>query len=197
MITVDAHVVLSEDGCERELMELERLGFKLIMADLEDHDGACARKLQDELLGGRLRYLVYMRRRGDCREPCIVAGSIGSRAPEILMLDLEKDGIGDIVGFLRRYPNRVRAMVVDFSQARLLYGRRRLDFRKVRAIVRAGLRHRAPLLVGSGAKTPDEILGFRVLTSLIRIYEQGFGGLGEYRALLEYLYSRAAMAELG
>ncbi len=172
MMPIDAYVELGE-GCEETLDSLADLGFEVALARILPGCGA---------RGGLWRDLKVI--------PCSVGAGPGPRALEpvnALLVELGNVDLKELEVYLSRRPNKVRAIVIRFSELRDLSRSGSLDLRALRRLVEVALDRRVPVLVGSGARRPEDLLGARALYSPLAALGVQAKGLKEYRSLLSYL----------
>ncbi|MFP3284687.1 MAG: hypothetical protein RXP89_01310 [Nitrososphaeria archaeon] len=173
------------EGCGEMLRELRALGFKLVLASAGDGCGAIE-------AGAEFRVAVYARGgRG------INISRPGDEVAEVLLIELGSLDLGGLDRLLRSHPNRVRALVITFSELRELRARGRLSMRELGELFELALDRHAPLLMGSGARRREELLGPRALYSALRAIDADFWARIDYRRAVAYLYERAAMAAPG
>ncbi len=181
MIPIDAYVELGE-GCEGTLESLRALGFKL----------ALVRRLPG--CGSRpappagLRLLEYPGRAG-----MRISEFEGGGLSEVLLVRLSGLDVGALEEAMGKRPNVVRVLVVRFSELRELHASGSLNMRTLRALFELALDRHAPLLMGSGARRPEELLGPRALYSPLTAIAGEFWNASDYRRAQSYLYESAVM----
>ncbi|BBE41668.1 hypothetical protein [Conexivisphaera calida] len=183
MIPIDAYVELGE-GCEYLVTSLQGLGFRLALARRLP---GCSAKLST--VGG-LRLSEYSE-----KGPGLRLSEFGANADlsEVLLVRLTKLDLRKLKDAMSRHPNVVRAIVVKFSEIRELRRRGSLDLRVLRSLFQLALDRHAPLLMGSGAGHPEELLSPRALYSPLSTLAGNFWSMSDYRRAETYLYESAVM----
>jgi len=181
MIPIDAYVELGSE-CGRTIKALRMSGFRLALAEGPAECGP------DGIGSGGFRLLRYSRdRRG------IGIAEFGTGMADVLYVRLDTVRLDELDEAMGRHPNIVKSILVKFSDLRELYRTGRLNMGKLRALFDIALDHHAPLLMGSGAKAPDGVLGPRVLYSALSAMEGNFWERSDYRRVMAYLYDRAVI----
>ncbi|MGC8555969.1 MAG: hypothetical protein ACP5NG_03030 [Conexivisphaera sp.] len=178
---VDAYVELGE-GCGQVLEKLRILGFKLALARILS---GCGAAMAPQGVPRIARYSDGARGIG--------LAEFGHGIAEVLLVrlgTLRLDALGELLG---KRPNVVRAIVIRFSEIRELAGQGRLSIREIGDLFELALDYHAPLLVGSGARRPEELLGPRALYSALRLIDPDLWARSDYRRAIRYLYERAVI----
>ncbi|HEU17013.1 MAG TPA: hypothetical protein ENO38_05030 [Nitrososphaeria archaeon] len=178
---IDAYVELRE-GCEDLVTSLQGLGFRLALARRLP---GCSTKLSAV---GRLRLSEYSEMGPGLR---LSEFGVDVDLSEVLLVSLTGLDLRKLKDAMSRHPNVVRAIVVKFSEIRELRRRGSLDLRLLRSLFQLALDRHAPLLMGSGAGHPEELLNPRALYSPLITLAGNFWRMSDYRRVETYLYESA------
>ena len=175
---IDAYVELRE-GCQDLVTSLQGMGFRLVLARRLP---GCSVKLS--AMGG-LRLSEYSERSPGLR---LSEFGVSVDLSEVLLVRLTRLDLRKLKEAMSRHPNVVRAIVVKFSEIRELRSRGMLDLRVLRSLFQLALDRHAPLLMGSGAGRPEDLLSPRALYSPLSTLVGNFWRMSDYRRVETYLY---------